>query len=142
MKKSTKKKVIAILDDIIEKCGGPGSGVPGPCPTGEGGSGGGDKAKSAKAAMKAMPAGSVRDGNKVKWSKSGGHSGKNAIIKTRDKMLALGFEKVQGGSSGSAVIHHDNVYKHPHGHTFGTTSSYGSSASSNSFSMELVLAGD
>ena len=39
MKLIIKRKVIRVLDDIsllIEKCGGPGSGVPGPCPSGSG----------------------------------------------------------------------------------------------------------
>lgn len=47
MKTTTKQKLIKtveIIDRLIElKCGGPGSGVPGPCPSGQSGGGGGGK---------------------------------------------------------------------------------------------------
>ena len=37
-KKQKLAKAIGVVADLLEKCGGPGSGIPGPCPSGQSGS--------------------------------------------------------------------------------------------------------
>ncbi len=67
-------KALTTISNIIEKCGGPGSGIPGPCPTGTAkpsGGGSGDRQPAGKVKVK-----DVDEGKKILTSQGFKQNGK------------------------------------------------------------------
>ncbi len=141
-----RKEVLKTVDKmlgIIEKCGGTGSGIPGPCPTGAAAKPTPSYSKTAKSAIKAMPAGTTGRGNRFGWSKKGGYAGEKSISKTVAKMKALGFvaeDSHQGNHPDGSWVASGTKYRHPEGHSLRTNSHYGAVKSENHFSIELNIA--
>jgi hypothetical protein len=110
--------------------------------------GGGSKTKTAKAAKSAMPKGSkmrvAPDGTtRFVWGKMGGYAGEKTIANTIKKMEGLGFTKATSSSSAAPdgnTVGSGTKYKHPDGHEFEHSSSYGVTAASNRYNMKLTLA--
>lgn len=142
--KIKRRKVIKTLNQIsgiLEKCGGPG-GKPGPCPSGSTTS---SPSKSAEAAVKAMPEGSIRKGNSVGWHTKDIVQGTKRIDDTTEKLVKQGFVHDKNNSSASTtssnvlLIH--NRYNHKDGHKFFSSILIDGKDTSNNFiGMTLTLA--
>ena len=95
---------------------------------------------------KLMPAGSTVEtyngSTRISWSKRGGYAGENSIIRTKEKAMAVGFEK--GNTTHSAVPDGSRTGRGTEltdadGATLSYSLSYGSTASSNSYYITLTL---
>jgi hypothetical protein len=102
-----------------------------------------DVGKRRKALLRAFPAGTQDNGDELRWDKSRGYAGERAIKVTSEKLKGLGFKKSdssQNMGQGEVVVN-DSVWRDDEGNEFSFSSSYGSTADSNRFSMRLKFVG-
>jgi len=92
--------------------------------------------------MKLLPAGRKFGfgAESAKWGKRGGHAGKEMIGKSVAKFKSAGFKEIKstsGNSPDGNVVNYGNVLQDKDGNQLDYDSSYGVTASSNSFDMTL-----
>lgn len=102
-------------------------------------------AASFKKAVAAMPSGTHVHDKGASWASYGGYRGQKQISTSLKKLMAMGFERKAFSPSNSPdgnVVGSGTHYAHPDGHRLTVGSSYGSTASSNRFYMDLIKAPD
>jgi len=90
---------------------------------------------------KFMPANTEVMGDQLSWSKRGGYAGEKSIAKFVDKIKAAGWEEYDSSQHSvpdGSVMGHGTSYISPDGkHIANTSKSYGSTASSNYYSISI-----